>query len=47
MLMLTYLSVDERGLPKDISTDFRGLSFNEEIAPIYLKYMNSVLSEFR
>ena len=42
MRMLTLLSVDEILLPWSMnwSPDFRGLPFNEEIAPSWLKQMN-------
>ena len=41
------LSVDKILLPRyaNSSTNFRGLPFNEEMAPSWLKHMNSVLSE--
>ena len=49
MHMLKSLSVDEILLPKYVngSTDFKGLLFNEDMAPSFLKHMNSVLSEYR
>ena len=48
MHMLTWLLVDEILLLRYMnwSTNFRGLTFNKEMAPICLKLMNSVLSEF-
>ena len=47
MHMLTLLLVDEIVLPKYMnkSINFRGLAFNEEMTPSWLK-RNSVLSEF-
>ena len=46
--MLTSSSVNEILLLRYTNwfTNFRGLPFNEEMAPSWLKYMNSVLSEF-
>ena len=48
MYMLTLLTADEILLPGYMNwfTNFRGLAFNEEMAPSRLKDMNSVLSEF-
>ena len=48
MYVLTSFSVDEILLPKYMywSINFRGLPFNEIIAPSLLKCINSVLSEF-
>ena len=46
--MLSSLSLDKILLLKFInwSTNFRGLPINDEMTPLLLKYMNSVLSEF-
>ena len=43
MHLLTFLSVDEILLPRDVnwSTNFSGLSFNVGMVPCYLKHMNS------
>ena len=48
MRMLTSLSVDEILLPRYVnwSINFKGLPFKEEMAPSYLKHMNSVLFRF-
>ena len=48
MQMLTLLSLDEILLPSYVkySTNFRGLSFNVEMAPICLKHKNSLLFQF-
>ena len=47
--MLTSLLVDEILLLRYMnwSTHFRGLSWNEEMIPPWLKHMNSVFSEFK
>ena len=48
MHMLTSPSVNEIFLLRYMnwSINFRGLQFNEAMAPSWLKYMNSILSEF-
>ena len=48
MRALTSLSVDEIVLPRylDCSTEFRSLPSRAKMFPLFLKDMNSVLSEF-
>ena len=48
MNLVTSLSVDEILLPRYVngSIDFRGLPFDVDITPFYLKHINSALSAF-